>query len=552
MTGQAPGVGETALTPPGRIPQFRKQVVRAVGKAGSKTARWLLVTLLVALAPVGLLSFIAALQSALDNERQRIATMTLVAQRQAAMTDLRLREDRAAIARALVTAEAAGGTLPQIARLGVAADHRCVIVQRTRPPREGARLRLVDGASGRDLCTGEAGEQPVTADTLRIDAARQEAAIATPLGGGALLDTVYSGTALEMMAPAINAGARYRLELRAGEDLLSLRNLLGGPRRFTERGRAVQIPGTGGATIVASSPTVLLRLDVLTTLLTPLAMWLLAAGMAWFVADRILLDPIQRLSRRMRDFTPGEVIAAPPPRFMNAPEVLDLGHNFEALTREVADSQTEMAQALSTQKALTKEVHHRVKNNLQIILSLINLHSRQPTRSKPAHEVFRTVQRRVEALAVVHRHLHAESESARGIDLGAMLSELLVGLGGSLAISSKNMLTIDAQTEVGVVQDVALPAAFFVTELVELAHLIDDTAPTHVDLAMRGADEIALHVTSRALAGHGGEFAEDHLIYDRVLTGLARQLRREVVRDEEIGRYSLTVPTVVQSSRSAA
>ena len=42
-----------------------------------------------------------------------------------------------------------------------------------------------------------------------------------------------------------------------------------------------------------------------------------------------------------------------------------------------------------------------------------------------------------------------------------MLSELLVGLGGSLAISSQNMLTIDAQTEVGVVQDVALPAAFF-------------------------------------------------------------------------------------------
>ena len=211
-----------------------------------------------------------------------------------------------------------------------------------------------------------------------------------------------------------------------------------------------------------------------------------------------------------------------------------------------------MAAALDTQKALTKEVHHRVKNNLQIILSLINLHSRKPVTSRPGHETFRTIQRRVEALAVVHRHLHAESESGRGIDLVAMLSELLIGMAGSLGISAQDKLVLGQKSLACVVQDVALPAAFFVTELAELANLIDPQASTCVDITRISDSEVELKVTSTALIGQGGNFAEEHSIYERVISGLARQLRREVVHDATIGRYALTIPTLAQDKAAVA
>ena len=87
-----------------------------------------------------------------------------------------------------------------------------------------------------------------------------------------------------------------------------------------------------------------------------------------------------------------------------------------------------MANALEGQRRLVREVHHRVKNNLQVVASLLNIHGRSAeTERRPARPM-RSIGRRVGALSIVHRNHFAEMEENRGIALRPLLSELAAEL----------------------------------------------------------------------------------------------------------------------------
>lgn len=278
-------------------------------------------------------------------------------------------------------------------------------------------------------------------------------------------------------------------------------------------------------------------------LLTPLGMWLLAALLSWLVIDRVLLTPIQRLNRSMERYRPGDPLEAPPPSLFAANEVDMLQGTITGLATNVASDKAALAAALDTQRALTREVHHRVKNNLQIIASLISLHSRD-AKAAPEVAAYRGIQRRVDALAVVHRHLHSDVEDGGGIALGTMLGELSVGLRHSLASEHGNVamsITVDpAQAS----QDVALPLAFFVTELVELACLCDPSAPIAIAMHLRPGNLATLSVQSSALSGCAERAGDRFASYERVLTGLSRQLRQPLQHRADSGSYSIDVPVM--------
>ena len=278
-------------------------------------------------------------------------------------------------------------------------------------------------------------------------------------------------------------------------------------------------------------------------LLTPIGMWLLAALLSWLVIDRILLTPIQRLERSMGRYRPGDTLEAQTSSLFAAQEVDTLQETIESLTRNVAIDKAALAAALETQRALTREVHHRVKNNLQIIASLISLHSRD-ARGEGEAAAYKGIQRRVDALAVVHRHLHADTEESGGIALGTMLSELSVGLRHSLASEHGPCEVTIAVDPAQASQDVALPVAFFVTELVELACLCNARAPIAIQMTLRPGNLATLSVQSDALGDCMEKAGERFASYERVLTGLSRQLRQPLQHIAESGRYSIDVPVL--------
>ena len=108
-----------------------------------------------------------------------------------------------------------------------------------------------------------------------------------------------------------------------------------------------------------------------------------------------------------------------------AQEIQELRDAFARAITRVDESEREMTGALEGQRRLVREVHHRVKNNLQVIASLLNIHGRS-AEAPEARSAYAGISRRVGALSIVHRNHFAEMEENRGI----ALRPLIVGAGG--------------------------------------------------------------------------------------------------------------------------
>lgn len=277
----------------------------------------------------------------------------------------------------------------------------------------------------------------------------------------------------------------------------------------------------------------------------PLVMWFAAAAIGWFVVNRLLIRPLVLLRRAVAAYRPGEVLE--PLRRVRTPaqEIAALGDTFREISEDVATHEAEMEESLARQTKLTREVHHRVKNNLQIIASLINLHARA-AHEPEAIDAYASIQRRVDALSVVHRNHFAELEDNRGVGVRSLISELSASLRGTAPAQARRFgIQIDCDN-LHISQDVAVPVAFLLTELVELAMLADPTASMRISArAQRDRDDRALlSVSSPALRDAVVESAHLYDRFNRVLTGLSRQLRAPLDHDGQIGSYSIAITVV--------
>jgi len=188
---------------------------------------------------------------------------------------------------------------------------------------------------------------------------------------------------------------------------------------------------------------------------------------------------------------------------------------------------------------LVREVHHRVKNNLQVVASLLNLHSRGAI-SEEVAAAYASIQRRVDALAVVHRNHYAELEENRGVALKPLISELAANL---RATATARAAAMQIRLDVGafyVNQDVAVSVAFLITEIAEFGMLCGaNLVSITLDEESPGAARLSIEVDALS-----GEIHCDAERFDRIVTGLARQLRSTLDRDPARGLYSLTVAVV--------
>lgn len=298
--------------------------------------------------------------------------------------------------------------------------------------------------------------------------------------------------------------------------------------------------GVGGLSLKTTTRSAPISSSLIVAMLLPLLMWIAAAGIAWLVVDRLLIRPLRRLRASVAAFTPGEVIDAGAAGPLPAAEIRELGDTFRAISRTVAIHEQGLADGLVAQTKLTREVHHRVKNNLQVISSLINFHARGAP-SADATAAYSSIQRRVDALAVVHRNHFAENEDNRGLNLRTMIGELATNLRATAPENGPGTLgiTLDVQPLM-TNQDVAVAVGFIITEVVELAMTCDPAA--QVRIAIRAADEpdrAVLRVVSRALIESDALRELLTTRYGRVMTGLARQLRAPLHHDPLAGAYEI-------------
>jgi len=282
----------------------------------------------------------------------------------------------------------------------------------------------------------------------------------------------------------------------------------------------------------------------LITMLLPLMMWAAALIVAWIVIHRFILEPLARLRASVADYQPGEIMRPLARMAIPAREIEELGETFRAISRTVAAHEAELALGLSRQTKLTREVHHRVKNNLQVVSSLINLHARS-ARTPEAIAAYASISRRVDALAVVHRNHYAELEENRGVNLRSLIGELTSNLRATAPSESARLAVLMDVPTLQVGQDTAIPLAFLLTELIELAMSVEPAAAVRVAVAPGPeAERARLTIASDALAESEQLSRALGQRYGRVLEGLSRQLRSGLERDDTAGSFSVEFPVI--------
>ena len=102
---------------------------------------------------------------------------------------------------------------------------------------------------------------------------------------------------------------------------------------------------------------------------------------------------------------------------------LQAAANYFAQAVKRVRSEQQLHDSVREKEVLLREIHHRVKNNLNIIVSLLRMHVRR-TENAEIHEIFRDCQNRIEAMSLIHESLYQADAPLSRIDFQTYLRKL--------------------------------------------------------------------------------------------------------------------------------
>lgn len=179
------------------------------------------------------------------------------------------------------------------------------------------------------------------------------------------------------------------------------------------------------ALLSAPSPGLLswARLNPVGLLLLPLGAWLAAFAMVMLVSERIIVRWLDYLERVAAIYARGRFTVRPV-QAVNAPaEIRVLARTLDDLAETITTRDAALLASLAEKDALMREIHHRVKNNLQIISSLLSMQQRA-LKDAPARAAVGDTRQRIAALALIYRTLY-QSDDLRYADARVFLTELV-------------------------------------------------------------------------------------------------------------------------------
>ena len=204
------------------------------------------------------------------------------------------------------------------------------------------------------------------------------------------------------------------------------------------------------------------RFHVATDLLLPVLMLGAASLAIWIATNRLITRWIVYLRRIATAYGRGHY-AIRPVALEEAPsEFRLLGETFSSMAAAVQDRDRRLREAVAQKSLLIKETHHRVKNNLQIVMSLLSLQSAQ-MRDPVVQGALKQAQVRVNALALVHRILH-EIEELDAIDIKSLVEDLAHQIQEGFGAERRD-LTLELEVAARrVPSDLAVPLTLFTVE----------------------------------------------------------------------------------------
>ena len=287
-------------------------------------------------------------------------------------------------------------------------------------------------------------------------------------------------------------------------------------------------PLTGEVSVILSAPAESLfswaGLNPLSSFLFPLLAFTVALSAVWVVTDRVVIRWLAYLSRIATIYAKGRLSVRPSQASRAPPEIRELAETLADMAEAIAARDQSLRDSITEKDALLREIHHRVKNNLQVISSLLNLQERSLS-DPAARTAMSDTRQRVGALALIYRALYQGSDMRR-VDLRQFLSDLI----GQLVIEQQSKgvvvrteLTAD---ELTIDPDKLAPLALFAVEAISNAQkhaLAENGGLLSVCFVVNGA-EAELSISDEGKAG-GAEMTGGVGVGRALMSAFARQLR---------------------------
>jgi PAS domain S-box-containing protein len=217
------------------------------------------------------------------------------------------------------------------------------------------------------------------------------------------------------------------------------------------------------------------------------------------------------------------------------------GVSFTAIIRDVTvqkRAQSLLTASLREKEAMLKEIHHRVKNNLQMISSLLRLQS-ENIQDPALLSLFLESQNRVRSMAMIHECLY-ETEDLAHIDFSDYVEKLAGSLLRTYALSPEAM-SLDLQIDrVSLSLDIAVPCGLIITELVsnalKYAYPPGQGGPILVKFHVLEGDRYELRVEDKGVGiKEAVDFESVETLGLRLVHILTEQLHGKILVENGIG-----------------
>jgi two-component sensor histidine kinase len=260
-----------------------------------------------------------------------------------------------------------------------------------------------------------------------------------------------------------------------------------------------------------------------TSLLLPIAAFALALACVWVAADRVVVRWLAYLDRIAAIYARGRFTVRPLQAERAPPEVRALAHTLDIMAETIAGRDQTLRDNLAQKDALMREIHHRVKNNLQVITSLLNMQQRALA-DPAARAAMSDTRQRIGALALIYRALYQGPDLKR-VDLRSFLEELIAQVLAGDAGQHPTFRTDLEADDLVVDPDKLAPIALFAVEAISNAqkHAFGPQGGSlHVRFTLQG-EEGVLEISDEGGKGAPPEMTEG--VGRTLMTAFARQLR---------------------------
>jgi two-component sensor histidine kinase len=213
----------------------------------------------------------------------------------------------------------------------------------------------------------------------------------------------------------------------------------------------------------------------------------------------------------------------------------------------------QLIQAIKEKEVMLSEIHHRVKNNMQIISSLLKLQSEKIT-DPLTREYFQISQNRVNTMALIHEQLYKSTELSK-IDFEKYIRQLAFHLFQTYGVNTEQCALRINVVDIYLSIDVAIPCGLLINELIsnslKHAFTLNSKGEIYIGLTLDLDNMYTLIVSDNGVGLPPDiDYRETKTLGLRLIATLSKQLQGEIQLNRERGtEFKITFPSIFYKKR---